>query len=178
MSIAVKICGINSAAAADAVARAGADFGGLVFFAKSPRALSIEDGAQLAARLRGRLKLTALVVDADDAVTRIHLYDAETFAPVGELVPVALAACDRGATVVCAGIHMSDIPSFAYELLWEERVLRSVANLTRADGNELLELAPQVPVRTSVTRYPLERANEALADLRAGRFHGAAVLVP
>ena len=85
MSIAVKICGINSAAAADAVARAGADFGGLVFFAKSPRALSIEDGAQLAARLRGRLKLTALVVDADDAVTRIHLYDAETFAPVGEL---------------------------------------------------------------------------------------------
>jgi propanol-preferring alcohol dehydrogenase len=100
------------------------------------------------------------------------------FAPAGPLVPQALLAVAPGGIVVCGGIHMSDIPSFPYSSLWQERVLRSVANLTRADGNELLELAPQVPVRTSVTTYPLERANEALADLRAGRFHGAAVLVP
>ena len=100
------------------------------------------------------------------------------FAPVGELVPAALRACDRGATVVCAGIHMSDIPSFPYELLWEERSLRSVANLARGDGDEFLALAPRVPVRTEVTEYPLERANDALEDLRAGRFRGAAVVVP
>jgi propanol-preferring alcohol dehydrogenase len=100
------------------------------------------------------------------------------FAPVGPLVPQALLAVAPGGIVVCGGIHMSDIPSFPYSSLWQERVVRSVANLTRDDGNELLELAPQVPVRTSVTAYPLERANEALADLRAGRFHGAAVLVP
>jgi len=100
------------------------------------------------------------------------------FAPVGELVPAALAAVAPGGTVVCGGIHMSDIPSFAYELLWGERTLRSVANLTRRDGEELLELAPRVPVETEVTTYPLEAANEALADLRAGRFVGAAVVVP
>jgi propanol-preferring alcohol dehydrogenase len=100
------------------------------------------------------------------------------FAPAGPLVPQALLAVTPGGIVVCGGIHMSDIPSFPYSSLWQERVLRSVANLTRDDGNELLALAPQVPVRTSVTTYPLERANEALADLRAGRFHGAAVLVP
>jgi propanol-preferring alcohol dehydrogenase len=99
------------------------------------------------------------------------------FAPVGELVPAALRAVAPGGAVVCAGIHMSDIPSFAYELLWEERELRSVANLTRQDGLDFLALAPTVPVRTEVTSYPLERANEALADLRAGRFRGAAVLV-
>jgi propanol-preferring alcohol dehydrogenase len=98
------------------------------------------------------------------------------FAPVGELVPLALRAIAKGGTVVCAGIHMSDIPSFPYELLWGERTVRSVANLTRRDGEEFLALAPEVPVRTTVTTYPLERAPEALDDLRAGRFHGAAVI--
>ena len=100
------------------------------------------------------------------------------FAPAGELVPMALGALDPGGTLVCAGIHMSDIPSFPYELLWRERTIRSVANLTRADGREFLALAPQVPVRTHVTAYPLEQAGRALEDLRAGRFTGAAVVVP
>jgi alcohol dehydrogenase, propanol-preferring len=100
------------------------------------------------------------------------------FAPVGSLVPVALRALAPGGTVVCAGIHMSDIPAFPYSILWEERAVRSVANLTRLDGEEMLALAPQVPVHTRVTTYPLEGANEALADLRAGRFSGAAVIVP
>ena len=100
------------------------------------------------------------------------------FAPAGELVPVALAAVAKGGVVVCAGIHMSDIPSFPYELLWGERTLRSVANLTRADGEEFLELAPRVPVRTQVETHPLERANEALERLRKGEIRGASVLVP
>jgi propanol-preferring alcohol dehydrogenase len=100
------------------------------------------------------------------------------FAPAGELVPAALAAVKPGGTVVCAGIHMSDIPAFPYELLWHERTLRSVANLTREDGEEFLRLAPQVPVTTRVTTYPLERTGEALEDLRAGRFTGAAVVIP
>jgi alcohol dehydrogenase, propanol-preferring len=98
------------------------------------------------------------------------------FAPVGALVPVALRTTAKGGTVVCAGIHMTDIPSFPYELLWGERVVRSVANLTRADGTEFLALAPQVPVRTEVELFPLERANEALDRLRAGQIRGAAVL--
>ena len=98
------------------------------------------------------------------------------FAPVGELVPEALRVVSRGGTVVCAGIHMSDIPSFPYGLLWEERQLRSVANLTRRDGEEFLATAPRVPVRTRVRTYPLEEANLALADLGAGRVSGAAVL--
>jgi len=100
------------------------------------------------------------------------------FAPAGELVPSALAAVVKGGAVVCAGIHMSDIPTFPYELLWGERTLRSVANLTRRDGEEFLALAPQVPVRTEVEAFPLERANEALAKLRAGDVRGALVLVP
>jgi propanol-preferring alcohol dehydrogenase len=100
------------------------------------------------------------------------------FAPVGALVPLALKATAPGGTVVCGGIHMSDIPTFPYELLWQERVLRSVANLTRRDGEELLALAPRAGVKAYVTTYPLASANEALADLRAGRFTGAAVLVP
>ena len=100
------------------------------------------------------------------------------FAPAGDLVPIALRRLAKGGTVVCGGIHMSDIPSFPYELLWGERVVRSVANLTRADAEEFLGLAPRVPVKTDVTLYPLERANEALADLRSGKLHGAAVLVP
>ena len=98
------------------------------------------------------------------------------FAPAGELVPLALSAVTPGGTVVCAEIHMSDIPSFAYDLLWKERVLRSVANLTRADGLEFLDLAPRVPVRTHVTTFPLERANEALDALRSGTLVGTAVL--
>jgi alcohol dehydrogenase, propanol-preferring len=100
------------------------------------------------------------------------------FAPVGELVPRALAAVAKGGSVVCAGIHMSDIPSFPYELLWGERVLRSVANLTRRDGEEFLALAPQVPVRTQVETFPLAQGNEALAKLRRGDVRGALVLVP
>ena len=98
------------------------------------------------------------------------------FAPAGELVPVALRALAPGGSVVCAGIHMSDIPSFEYEILWGERQVRSVANLTRDDGERFLELAPQVPVRARTTTYPLERANEALEDLRSGRLIGSAVL--
>lgn len=99
------------------------------------------------------------------------------FAPVGELVPVALRAVVKGGVVVCGGIHMSDIPSFPYEILWGERVVRSVANLTRRDGEEFLAIAPRVPVRTEVSPYPLEEANRALDDLRSGRLRGAAVLV-
>jgi alcohol dehydrogenase, propanol-preferring len=102
---------------------------------------------------------------------------AIVFAPVGALVPIALRAVAPGGTVVCAGIHMSDIPSFPYRDIWEERVLRSVANLTRRDGDEFLALAPRVPVRTHVTPYPLGQAGQALEDLREGRFAGAAVLV-
>jgi alcohol dehydrogenase, propanol-preferring len=98
------------------------------------------------------------------------------FAPVGELIPVALRGLSKGGVVVCAGIHMSDVPSFPYELLWEERMIRSVANLTRRDGEEFLELAPKVPVRTEVQTYPLEDANEALESLRSGDVRGAAVL--
>ncbi|HEX3277456.1 MAG TPA: zinc-dependent alcohol dehydrogenase family protein [Thermoleophilaceae bacterium] len=100
------------------------------------------------------------------------------FAPAGELVPAALRAVGKGGGVVCGGIHMSDIPSFPYELLWGERVLRSVANLTRADGEEFLALAPRVPVKTQVETHPLEAAGEALERLRAGAFRGAAVVVP
>ena len=98
------------------------------------------------------------------------------FAPAGALVPAALRATAPGGVVVCAGIHMSDIPSFPYRILWEERVLRSVANLTRADAEEFLAIAPQVPVRTTVQEFPLEDAEEALDRLRAGRIEGAAVL--
>jgi len=100
------------------------------------------------------------------------------FAPAGALVPAALRATAKGATVVCGGIHMSEIPAFAYELLWGERVLRSVANLTRADALEFLPLAARIAVATHTVAYPLAQANEALADLRAGRFSGAAVLIP
>ncbi len=100
------------------------------------------------------------------------------FAPVGGLVPTALAAVRKGGSVVCGGIHMSDIPTFPYRLLWQERVLRSVANLTRQDAIDFLALAADVPIRTEVTPYPLAAANQALADLREGRLQGAAVLVP
>jgi propanol-preferring alcohol dehydrogenase len=100
------------------------------------------------------------------------------FAPVGALVPTALRATDKGGVVVAAGIHMSDIPSFPYSILWEERVIRSVANLTRQDGEEFLAIAAQIPITTTTTAYPVERANEALSDLRDGRIEGAAVLIP
>jgi propanol-preferring alcohol dehydrogenase len=100
------------------------------------------------------------------------------FAPAGELVPLALGHVRKGGSVVCAGIHMSDIPPFPYELLWGERVVRSVANLTRLDGEEFLSLAAEVPLRTQVTGLPLAKANEALSRLRAGEVRGALVLVP
>ena len=100
------------------------------------------------------------------------------FATVGDLVPLALKAVRKGGCVVCAGIHMSDIPSFAYSLLWEERQLLSVANLTRQDGLDFLKLVPQIGIVTKTTIYPLKQANQALSDLRAGRFDGAAVLTP
>ena len=100
------------------------------------------------------------------------------FAPAGELVPRALKLLAAGGTVVCAGIHMTDIPSFPYEDLWHERTICSVANLTRRDGEEFIALAPKVPVRTTITKYALEQAETALTDLRAGRFEGTAVIVP
>ncbi len=103
---------------------------------------------------------------------------AIVFAPVGDLVPIALKAVRKGGAVVCAGIHMSDIPAFPYSLLWEERQIASVANLTRRDGVEFLRLAPELGIKTEVTLYPLREANRALADLRAGAFDGAAVLLP
>ncbi len=123
-------------------------------------------------------ELGAVWAGGSDTAPPEELDAAIIFAPAGELVPTALRALGRGGIVVCAGIHMSTIPAFDYDLLWEERQIRSVANLTRADGREFLALAPLVPVRTSVTRYPLERANDALAELRGGRLHGAAVLIP
>jgi propanol-preferring alcohol dehydrogenase len=113
-----------------------------------------------------------------DALPPAPLDAAILFAPVGALVPAALRAVAPGGTVVCGGIHMSDIPSFPYALLWGERVVRSVANLTRADGEELLALAPTVPLRTTVTPWPLREANAALEALRSGALSGAAVLVP
>ena len=115
--------------------------------------------------------------DSDDAPPE-PLDAAIIFAPVGALVPAALKAVKKGGRVVCGGIHMSDIPSFPYSILWEERQLRSVANLTREDACEFLALAPKAGVQCAVTRYPLARANAALADLRNGRLEGAAVLVP
>jgi propanol-preferring alcohol dehydrogenase len=102
---------------------------------------------------------------------------AVLFAPVGPLVPAALKAMAKGGAVICGGIHMSEIPSFPYSIIWEERVVRSVANLTRRDGWEFLELAPKVPVRTQVQTFPLDKANEALESLRTGKIEGATVLV-
>jgi alcohol dehydrogenase, propanol-preferring len=114
---------------------------------------------------------------SSDEMPPERLDGAIVFAAVGALMPAALRASAKGARVISAGIHMSDIPSFPYELLWEERSLGSVANLTRRDGEEFMALAPRIPVRTEVTTYPLEEANAALEDLREGRFNGAAVLL-
>src|SRR3989454_10505608 len=108
----------------------------------------------------------------------LPIYAAIIFAPAGPLVPAALRAVEKGGTVVCAGIHMSDIPAFPYDILWGERVVRSVANLTRRDGEKFLRLAPAVPVRTTAEPFPLDRANDALERLRSGRLRGAAVLLP
>jgi propanol-preferring alcohol dehydrogenase len=115
--------------------------------------------------------------DSDEAPPEL-LDAAIIYAPVGALVPLALKAVKKGGRVVCAGIHMSDIPSFPYDILWEERQLVSVANLTRQDGLEFLALAPTMDLKVKTTTYPLREANQALADLRAGRFEGAAVLKP
>jgi propanol-preferring alcohol dehydrogenase len=122
--------------------------------------------------------LGAVWAGGSDEMPPEPLDAAIIFAPVGALVPAALKAVRKGGRVVCSGIHMSDIPSFPYALLWEERHLMSVANLTRADAHEFLKIAPQAGVTCEVTRYPLTRANEALADLRDGRLQGAAVLIP
>jgi alcohol dehydrogenase, propanol-preferring len=121
-------------------------------------------------------ELGAVWAGGSDQSPPEELDAAIIFAPVGELVPLALRTLAKGGSVVCAGIHMTDIPAFPYELLWEERVLRSVANLTRRDGEEFLALAPQVPVRAVVETFPLERANEALEAMRGGRIKGSAVL--
>ncbi len=123
-------------------------------------------------------RLGATWAGSSDEMPPEPLDAAIIFATVGDLVPLALQAVRKGGRVVCAGIHMSDIPAFPYRLLWEERQLVSVANLTRLDGIEFLRLAPQIGIVTEITRYPLDQANQALADLRAGRFEGAAVLLP
>ncbi|MFC2049365.1 zinc-dependent alcohol dehydrogenase family protein [Chlamydiota bacterium] len=121
-------------------------------------------------------QLGAVWASGTDTLPPYPLDAAIIFAPAGPLVPLALKAVKKGGTVVCAGIHMSEIPSFSYDLLWGERILRSVANLTRQDGHEFLALAPQIPIKTEVHTYPLEGLNQALDDLRHGRFSGTAVI--
>lgn len=163
-------------ASAHIVCQVAVDQGRKVFAVTRPgdagaQRLALELGASWAGDAEGRSEVSEpagrLPVPLDAAIV---------FAPVGELVPAALRALAPGGVVVCAGIHMSDIPSFPYRILWGERAIRSVANLTRIDGEELLALAPQVPIRTRVSEYPLEQANRALGDLRDGRVEGAAVL--
>jgi propanol-preferring alcohol dehydrogenase len=132
-----------------------------------------DDAAQDFARSLG-----AVWAGGSDERPPERLDAAIIFAPVGELVPVALLAVDKGGRVVCGGIHMSDIPQFPYRLLWEERQILSVANLTRQDARDFLAVAPKARVRTQTVRYPLQAANEALEDLRSGRLQGAAVLIP
>jgi propanol-preferring alcohol dehydrogenase len=154
-------------AAAHIIAQVARWQGREVYAFTSPRDLE----AQAFAR-----ELGAVWTGGSDQSPPEMLDAAIMFAPVGALVPAALRAVERGGTVVCAGIHMSPIPSFSYDILWGERVVRSVANLTRRDGEEFLQLAPKVPVVTRTVPYPLERANQALDDLRAGRLQGAAVL--
>ncbi len=136
----------------------------------------VRPGDQAAAEFA--LSLGAASAQDSDALSPEPLDAALIFAPVGALIPRALAATKKGGAVVCGGIHMSDIPSFPYALLWEERRLLSVANLTREDAREFLALAPTIPLKMRATRYPLARANAALADLREGRLQGAAVLIP
>lgn len=146
--------------------------------------VAIARGAEIYAFTRGAdgqefaRSLGAVWAGAGEDAPPAELDAAIIFAPAGELVPAALRAVRKGGVVVCGGIHMSDIPQFPYEILWGERVLRSVANLTRRDAEEFLALAPEVPVRTEVTTFPLDRANDALIALKHGEFSGAAVLVP
>jgi alcohol dehydrogenase, propanol-preferring len=154
-------------AAAHIIAQVARHQGREVFAFTSP---GNEDGQRFARRLG------AAWAGGSDEAPPEELDAAIIFAPVGALVPVALRAVAKGGAVVCAGIHMSDVPSFPYEILWGERSVRSVANLTRRDGEEFLELAPKVPVRTEVVPFPLEEANQALAALRGGEIRGAAVL--
>jgi alcohol dehydrogenase, propanol-preferring len=132
-----------------------------------------DDAAQAFAK-----KLGACWAGSSEDVPPEPLDCAIIYAPVGALVPAALRAVRKGGRVVCAGIHMSDIPSFPYDILWQEREIKSVANLTRQDGEEFFKIVPKARIQTQTTSYPLVRANEALADLRSGRLHGAAVLVP
>jgi propanol-preferring alcohol dehydrogenase len=134
-------------------------------------------GGDIAAQAFAK-SLGAVWAGGSDELPPEPLDAAIIFAPVGALVPLALKAVKKGGRVVCGGIHMSDIPSFPYRLLWEERHIVSVANLTRADAREFLDIVPQAGVKTEVTRYPLAAANDALADLREGRLQGAAVLIP
>ncbi|MCH9697727.1 MAG: zinc-dependent alcohol dehydrogenase family protein [Gammaproteobacteria bacterium] len=124
------------------------------------------------------LKLGATWVGSSEQSLPDLLDAAIIFAPAGQLIPAALKAIKPGGKVICAGIHMSDIPAFPYDILWGERSLQSVANLTRRDGEEFLKLAPQIPIQTDVTSYPLSKTNQALDDLRNGRFNGAAVVLP
>jgi propanol-preferring alcohol dehydrogenase len=123
------------------------------------------------------LELGAVWAGGSNERPPAQLDAAIIFAPVGALVPQALRAVGKGGIVVCGGIHMSDIPSFPYEILWEERSVCSVANLTRQDGEEFFSLAPRIPVRTEVQTFPLAEANDALARLRSGKIQGAAVLL-
>jgi len=122
------------------------------------------------------LKLGAIWAGDSSQAPPEKLDAAIIFAPVGDLIPKALLDLDKGGIIVCGGIHMSDIPSFPYRILWEERMIRSVANLTRKDGREFFKIAPEIPIKTETQTFPLHRANEALNDLRNGKIHGAAVL--
>ena len=156
-------------AAAHIIAQVARHQGRSVFAFTSPGDARTQDFAR---------ELGAVWAGGSDQAPPELLDAAIIYAPVGALVPAALKAVRKGGRVVCAGIHMSDIPSFPYELLWEERELISVANLTRADGEAFLALAPKIGIKTRITRYPLIEANRALADLKSGAFDGAAVLVP
>jgi propanol-preferring alcohol dehydrogenase len=156
-------------AAAHIVAQVARHEGREVYAFTKPR----DEAAQAFARSLG-----AVWAGSSDEAPPQELDAAIIFAPVGPLVPAALKALRKGGVVVCAGIHMSDIPAFPYSLLWEERAIRSVANLTRADAREFLALAPKIPVKTSVVPLPLAQANEALEALRKGELTGAAVLIP
>jgi alcohol dehydrogenase, propanol-preferring len=156
-------------AAAHIIAQVATKLGRRIFAFTSPGDRATQDFA---------LSLGPVWAGGSDQSPPEKLDAAIIYAPVGALVPKALAAVKKGGTVVCAGIHMSNIPEFPYDLLWEERKLFSVANLTRQDGIDFLKIAAGADIKTYTTPYPLERANEALADLRHGRLHGAAVLIP
>ena len=156
-------------AAAHIIAQVARKLGRRIFAFTSPGDRATQDFAR---------SLGAVWAGGSDQPPPEKLDAAIIYAPVGPLVPLALAAVKKGGTVVCAGIHMSNIPEFSYDLLWEERKLFSVANLTRQDGLDFLKIAAGADIKTYTTPYPLDCANEALADLRHGRLHGAAVLIP